>query len=188
MNSRHCHARSRTSCFPEPACEDAPCQAPQAVQHRHLPPPATYPHPPGSYILEPSLAMPGFPDVDHRHIHPLVAQKLFLDAFFSRRARRYSGQPRSWTHRPRRRNLRAWSSRTQGTQKRHIARERRRSMRARLRRSARPKSPTVRPWSRRRRGVTLNRSERNPGRENIVRVNAASESATNARLRRSPKA
>ena len=61
-NSRHCHAPSKTSCFPEPACEDAPCQAPQAVQHYHHPIAShvMYPHPPGAYILEPSLVVPSF--------------------------------------------------------------------------------------------------------------------------------
>ena len=50
-----------------------------------VPPPATYPHPPGAYVLEPSLVVPGIPDVDHRQIPSLVAQKLFLDALLSGR-------------------------------------------------------------------------------------------------------
>ena len=49
------------------------------------PAPATYPHPPGAYILEPSFVVPGFPEVDHRYIPPLVAQKLFLDALYAGR-------------------------------------------------------------------------------------------------------
>jgi hypothetical protein len=75
---------------------------PRTARHRHkkkthpakplrrcntavVPPPATYPYPPGAYILEPSFVVPGFPDVDHRHIPPLVAQKLFMDALFAGR-------------------------------------------------------------------------------------------------------
>ena len=84
-NSRHCYAPSKTSCFPEPAREDAPCQTPQAVQHHHhlTASHVLYPHPPGAYILEPSFVVPSFPDVDHCHIPPLVAQKPFRGALWA---------------------------------------------------------------------------------------------------------
>jgi hypothetical protein len=49
------------------------------------PPPATHPHMPGAYVLEPSFVVPRFPDVDDHHISPLVAQKLFLDSLYARR-------------------------------------------------------------------------------------------------------
>ena len=61
---------------------------PKALQRCNTavaPPPATYPHPPGAYILEPSFVVPGFPEVDDKFIPPLVVQKLFLDALYAER-------------------------------------------------------------------------------------------------------
>lgn len=49
------------------------------------PPPTTYPHMPGAYTLKPSIIVPGFPNVEDRHIPPLVAQKIFLDALYAQR-------------------------------------------------------------------------------------------------------
>jgi hypothetical protein len=40
---------------------------------------------PGAFNLEPSIVVPGFPDMSDRHIPPLVAQKIFLDALYTER-------------------------------------------------------------------------------------------------------
>ena len=74
---------------------------PHAGQHRHTrmrplkplqrcntalgPPPVTHPQMPGAFNLEPSIVVPGFPDMSDRHIPPLVAQKIFLDALYTER-------------------------------------------------------------------------------------------------------
>ena len=158
---------TRGACFPELACEDTLCQAPQAVQHRprptasHVSAPARCIHP-GAVLGRARLSRCRLPS------NSLSRGTKAIPTHSSLGARRCSGQPRSGTHRPRRRNLRVWSSRTQETQKRHIAMQRRWSMRARLSR----------------RGAALNRSKRSPGRENIVSMNTASGGVTNARLRR----
>jgi hypothetical protein len=45
-----------------------------------VPRPPTHPQPPGAFIVEPSFVVPGFPELDYRHLPPFVAQKLFFDA------------------------------------------------------------------------------------------------------------
>lgn len=44
------------------------------------PQPPTHPQPPGAFVVEPSFVVPGFPELDHRHLPPFVAQKIFFDA------------------------------------------------------------------------------------------------------------
>jgi hypothetical protein len=45
-----------------------------------VPQPPTYPQPPGAFVLEPSFIVPGFPELDYRHLPPVVELKLFFDA------------------------------------------------------------------------------------------------------------
>ena len=78
-----------------------PDAKPRGAHHRHarsrplkplrrcntaiVPPPATHPLMPGAYLREPSLVVPGHPDLDDKHIPPLVAQKIFLEALYAGR-------------------------------------------------------------------------------------------------------
>ena len=39
-----------------------------------------HPQPPGSFVVEPSFFVPGFPGLDDRHLPPFVAQNIFFDA------------------------------------------------------------------------------------------------------------
>jgi hypothetical protein len=70
---QHKSAFNKTSCCPVPACENAPFKPLRRCNTVLVPPPATHPHMPGAYILEPSFAVPSFPDIDDRHIPELVA-------------------------------------------------------------------------------------------------------------------
>jgi flagellar biosynthesis GTPase FlhF len=71
--ARHRHARTR------------PLKPLRRCNTALAPPPSTHPRMPGAYISEPSFVVPGLPDVDDRHIPPLVAQKIFLDALYAQR-------------------------------------------------------------------------------------------------------
>jgi hypothetical protein len=45
-----------------------------------VPQSSTHPKPLGAFVVEPSFIVPSFPELDHRIVPPLVAQRLFFDA------------------------------------------------------------------------------------------------------------
>lgn len=60
------------------------------------PQPPTHPQLPGAYVLEPSFVVPGYPELDDRHLPPLVVQKLFFDALYEGRQALLRAEEERW--------------------------------------------------------------------------------------------
>lgn len=61
-----------------------------------VPQPPTHPQLPGAYVLEPSFVVPGYPELDDRHLPPFVVQKLFFDALYEGRQALLRAEEERW--------------------------------------------------------------------------------------------